>query len=175
MASADAHKAIGWAAGAAAAALVIEAGAGGPGGFQAVLALLAGRLGGVFPDRIEEAWWTRKRIMLIEHRTVTHIAVVWLALLAVSYAGLGILALAPVVFGFALGGVSHLLADFPNPQGIPLFWRQRYSLNLWNSGRADRLVIGFAWGFAAWAADRAMLDGAGAAWALSAALGLVLS
>lgn len=169
MASAEAHRAIGWAAGVAAAALVIEAGAAGPLYWHALAALVAGRVGGVFPDRFEEAWWTRKRIQLIPHRTWTHIAALWIALLVGAYHFIGLQPWAPIAFGFALGGVSHLAADLPNPQGIPLLWKKRTSLDLWKSGRADTLVAGAAWALALWFTDRALLDGAGTAWAVSAA------
>jgi hypothetical protein len=38
----------------------------------------------------------------------------------------------------------HLLADWPNPLGVPWIWK-RHSLNLWKSGRCDLLVVGLAW------------------------------
>ena len=53
--------------------------------------------------------------------------------------------LAAPLFGFACGGLMHLLADWPNPLGVPWIWR-RHSLNLWKSGRCDLIVVAAAWG-----------------------------
>ncbi|RDJ99347.1 hypothetical protein DLM46_29425, partial [Paraburkholderia lacunae] len=43
-------------------------------------------------------------------------------------------------FGFACGGLMHLLADWPNPLGVPWI-AGRHSLNLWNSGHCDLIVL----------------------------------
>ena len=53
-------------------------------------------------------------------------------------------AVAAPLFGFACGGLMHLLADWPNPLGVPWIWR-RHSLNLWKSGRCDLIVVAAAW------------------------------
>jgi len=46
----------------------------------------------------------------------------------------------------------HLFADWPNPLGVP--WLvSRHSLNWWNSGRCDALIVGAAWIAAAFAVD----------------------
>jgi hypothetical protein len=42
----------------------------------------------------------------------------------------------------------HLLADWPNPLGVPWI-AARHSLNWWNSGRCDLLIVGASWA-AAW-------------------------
>ncbi|CAG4903131.1 metal-dependent hydrolase [Paraburkholderia gardini] len=148
MASSKAHHATGWAAGLIAAALVAHAHASGPYHLWALLAFGGGVAGGTAPDWLEVAWWSRSRRLWITHRTVTHWGVGWLALLAWSYHLLGHRTFAAPLFGFACGGLMHLLADWPNPLGVP--WvAGRHSLNWWNSGRCDLLVVGAAW-VAAW-------------------------
>jgi hypothetical protein len=152
MASSNAHHATGWAAGLIAAAVVSKAGAAGPYHLWGVLSFCAGVFGGTAPDWLEVAWWTRARRLWITHRTLTHWGVGWVALLAVSYHFLGLHPWAAVSFGFACGGLMHLFADWPNPLGVP--WLvSRHSLNWWNSGRCDALIVGAAWIAAAVAVD----------------------
>jgi membrane-bound metal-dependent hydrolase YbcI (DUF457 family) len=56
-----------------------------------------------------------------------------------------------VLGGFLLGGVTHVLVDWPNPMGVPL-WRpgKRHSLRWWRSGEHEiAIVLAFsalAWG-----------------------------
>jgi membrane-bound metal-dependent hydrolase YbcI (DUF457 family) len=65
-------------------------------------------------------------------------------------------------FGFAAGGIMHLLADWPNPLGVPWLWvSRRHSLKWWNSGRGDWLVMGIAWTAAFAMADHAWFHSAG--------------
>lgn len=113
---------------------------------QATVCVIGGWHGGVFPDAVEHIrgrYW-------IKHRTITHWAPAWLALI-------GWLVLAnpdlpahtysyPALLAFALGGLTHLLFDWPNPTGIPWIhpWK-RHSLGLWKSGRAD-LILVLMWG-----------------------------
>lgn len=144
MASNQAHHATGWAAGLIAAAIVTKAGAGGAYHLWSLVACLAGVAGGTAPDWLEVAWWTRRRRLWITHRTLTHWGVAWLGLLIYSYAALGKQTLAAPAFGFAAGGVMHLLADWPNPLGVPWVYH-RHSLNWWKSGRCDFIVIAAAW------------------------------
>lgn len=144
MASNKAHHATGWAAGVVAAALVVHAGAGGPYQVWSLLTLVSGILGGTAPDWLEVAWWSRRHRLWITHRTWTHWGIAWITLLAYSYLALGHQLWAPMLFGFAVGGVMHLLADWPNPLGIPWIVG-RHSLNLWKSGRCDLIVIAAAW------------------------------
>ncbi len=58
---------------------------------------------------------------------------------------------AAMAFGFACGRLMHLLADWPNPLGMPWI-AQRHSLNLWTSGHCD-LIVGAAWAGALYVAD----------------------
>ena len=144
MASNKAHHATGWAAGVIAAALVAHGGAGGPYQVWSLLTLVSGILGGTAPDWLEVAWWSRRHRLWIAHRTWTHWGIAWITLLAYSYLALGHQLWAPMLFGFAAGGIMHLLADWPNPLGIPWIVG-RHSLNLWKSGRCDLIVIAAAW------------------------------
>jgi membrane-bound metal-dependent hydrolase YbcI (DUF457 family) len=152
MASSKAHHATGWAAGIVAAALVSHAGAGGVFHLSAILAFATALAGSTAPDWLELAWWSRSRRLWIEHRTLTHWGLAWIALLVVSYRSLDTRWLPAAAFGFACGGVMHLLADWPNPLGVPWIAR-RHSLNWWTSGRCDVLVIGAAWAVAAFISD----------------------
>ncbi|MBD8531011.1 MULTISPECIES: metal-dependent hydrolase [unclassified Massilia] len=144
MASSNAHHSTGIAAGLIAAALVFHAGASGPYHIWSILAVVAGISGGTAPDWLEVAWWSRKRKLWITHRTWTHWGIAWVVLLAYSYFSLNKSVYAPVAFGFAAGGIMHLLADWPNPLGVPWIIG-RHSLNLWKSGRCDMIVEFLAW------------------------------
>ena len=144
MASNKAHHATGWAAGVIAAALVAHAGAGGPYHLWSFLAFVAGIFGGTAPDWLEVAWWARRRRLWITHRTWTHWGLAWMALLVYSYLELRHQVWAPVLFGFAAGGIMHLLADWPNPLGVPWIFG-RHSLKLWKSGNCDFFIIAAAW------------------------------
>ncbi|MFL9876027.1 metal-dependent hydrolase [Paraburkholderia megapolitana] len=149
MASNHAHHATGWAAGVIASALIVQAGASGPWHLWALLAFAAAIAGGTAPDWLEVAWWSRSRRLWITHRTVTHWGIGWVALLVVSWKFASFHhPLAAAAFGFACGGLMHLLADWPNPLGVPWI-AGRHSLNWWNSGRCDLLIVGASWG-AAW-------------------------
>jgi hypothetical protein len=149
MASNKAHHATGFAAGVIAAAIVARSSASGPFHVWVLLSFIAAVAGGTAPDWLEVAWWTRKRRLWITHRTITHWGVGWIALLVFSYRELGHhQALAALAFGFACGGLMHLLADWPNPLGVPWI-AGRHSLNWWNSGHCDLLVVGASW-VAAW-------------------------
>jgi membrane-bound metal-dependent hydrolase YbcI (DUF457 family) len=105
------------------------------------------------------AWWTRSRRLWITHRTLTHWGLAWIALLIYAYRSLGAHALAaPAAFGFAVGGLMHLLADWPNPLGVPWIYG-RHSLNLWKSGRCDMIVVSAAWLAALLVGDRVWWHG----------------
>jgi membrane-bound metal-dependent hydrolase YbcI (DUF457 family) len=152
MASHAAHHATGWAAGTIAAVLVAQAGAAGPWHLGILAAFVAGIAGGTAPDWLEIAWWSRSRRLWITHRTATHWGLGWAVVLAFSYHSLGrAQPLAAPLFGFACGGFMHLLADWPNPLGVPWIWK-RHSLNWWKSGRCDLLVVALAWAGAGWIA-----------------------
>ncbi|MBK4736172.1 metal-dependent hydrolase [Noviherbaspirillum pedocola] len=152
MASRQAHVATGWAAGVIAAALVAHAGMVGPFHVWCVCAFIAGISGGTAPDWLEVAWWSRRRRLWIKHRTLTHWGVAWIALVMGSYWAMPCYPYAAVPFGFAVGGLMHLVCDTPNPYGVP-WLLHRVSLNWWKSGRCDLFVVTFAWAAAVAAAD----------------------
>jgi membrane-bound metal-dependent hydrolase YbcI (DUF457 family) len=150
MASKKAHRASGIAAGLLAAAVVFKANAGGPYYLLLLLTALAGAWGGTAPDWMEIAWWRSKKKyrgaarLWIKHRTATHWGIPWVMLLAYGYMNLGSVWWAPIAFGFAAGGVTHLLWDWPNPMGVPWVWR-RHSLSMWRSGNLESMVIVLSW------------------------------
>jgi len=144
MASHNAHHSTGLAAGVIAAVLIFRAGASGPHHAWSILAVFMGMFGGTAPDWLEVAWWSKKRKLWITHRTWTHWGIGWAALLAYSYLSLNDMFWAPLLFGFAAGGMMHLLADWPNPMGVPWIVG-RHSLKLWKSGRCDMIIISAAW------------------------------
>jgi membrane-bound metal-dependent hydrolase YbcI (DUF457 family) len=153
MASREAHNSIGWAAGVIAAATLSRHGAAMP---WCALAFITGWLGSTAPDWMELAWWRRGRgrHTWIAHRTWTHWGLAWAALAGYAYLRMHDMPWLTQAFAFAVGGLIHLVADAPNPLGVPWLWgSQRMSLRLWNSGRADVLVIAPTWLGAAVMAD----------------------
>lgn len=164
MASRQAHESLGWAAGLIAAAVVAKTGSAGQFHQWSVLAFLMAYSGGTAPDWLEIAWWARGRgrYSWVSHRTWTHWGVGWAALLAVSYVLLPVYPWMSMLFGFAAGGMIHLIADWPNPLGVPwLLVYRRHSLNWWNSGRCDWLIVFSAWMVAIGLADHVWFGEAG--------------
>lgn len=160
MASTAAHRSTGWAVGLIA-AVVVSRRIADPYHVWCVLTLVAGYAGGTAPDWLENAWWSRGtgRQLWIAHRTWTHWGLAWIGLLYLCYVNLDRSLLAAPMFGFAAGGLMHLLADWPNPLGVPWLLTQRHSLKWWKSGRCDYLIIGAVWTLAIGYADRAWLHG----------------
>lgn len=100
---------------------------------------------------------------LIPHRTITHWIPLWLIIFFYSVFSLNSNYFdffsylhfpqldtleASALLGFSIGGLLHLLFDLPNPMGVPLIapWK-RVSLNLWNSGNRENLIIFTVWIF----------------------------
>lgn len=147
MASQKAHHVTGIAAGVMAAAVVEHVKAGGTYHLFTVLTLLAATAGGTGPDWLEINPLSFRRKLWVTHRTITHSGLLWIASLVYSYQSLGKMWWAPILFGFSCGSLMHLLTDWPNPLGVPWIFT-RHSLNLWNSGRCDLILIVLAWGSA---------------------------
>ena len=158
MASSKAHHATGWAAGAISAALAARYGLRGPFHVWVWLTFAAGMAGATAPDWLEVAWWSRKRRLWITHRTATHWGIGWFAMLFFAWHTMPQHPAAAVAFGFACGGVMHLLADWPNPLGVPWIAR-RHSLHLWNSGHCDLIVVAASWAGAWYVVSRVWMPG----------------
>ena len=157
MASSKAHHATGWAAALIAVAVIAKHGGTGW-HWESALGFVAALFGSTAPDWMEVAWWSKSRRLWITHRTWTHWGVAWIGLLAWSYQFLGTHGLAAAAFGFACGGIMHLLADWPNPLGVPWI-AGRHSLNWWKSGRCDAIIVAAAWVIALFVSDDVWLDG----------------
>jgi membrane-bound metal-dependent hydrolase YbcI (DUF457 family) len=160
MASTAAHRSTGWAVGIIA-AIVVSKHINDHFHLWTIATLVFGYIGSTAPDWLENAWWSSKpgRQLWIKHRSWTHWGLAWFALLIISYLNLRAKPFAALSFGFAVGGLMHLIADWPNPLGVPWLLTKRYSLNLWTSGRGDVLVVTVIWCLAIWLADRAWLHG----------------
>lgn len=106
--------------------------------------------GGVFPDSSEFFLGFR----WVRHRTVTHWVPLWIALLLIALSWPFSETVTSQLFqssliGFSLGGLTHLLFDWPNPRGIPFLtpWRH-HSLSLWKSGKREIYIVLVWAGFA---------------------------
>ena len=108
------------------------------------------------PDLIEFPTYRNgfKTGCLIPHRTITHWPLLWVAVWWGCNTFGGYLAAAGL--GLAVGALSHILWDAPNPMGIPWFLpHKRVSLGrkgLWRSGKGELLIVIFygAVGFWLW-------------------------
>lgn len=121
--------------------------------FVSIIACLCLLSGATAPDWLE----IRKKSggTVINHRTITHWLPIWIGLfvLASYMMNTGLMNIfgheiepnkyiAASLLGFSIGGLLHLVVDFPNPMGIPVFTPyHRLSLNLWKSGKNEALVI----------------------------------
>lgn len=121
-----------------------------------MVVVVAGWYGGVAPDHLE--YLPGFPIRWVEHRTLTHWGLAWVAGLAWStFVFSHHPAIIPAaVFGFTLGGLTHLLCDWPNPTGVPWLWptvQARHSLRLWTSGTHDfgLSLLAIAIGISPWA------------------------
>ncbi len=113
-----------------------------------ILTFLASIPGGTAPDWLEITSWSPEtgRQSLIKHRTITHWGLLWLFLWFFSLLCIPVIVWATIFFGFATGGLMHLLMDWPNPMGVP--WiriKKRHSLNLWRSGEYEFLLVIVVW------------------------------
>lgn len=104
-------------------------------------------LGSTAPDWLElpqkPTFWGTGGKRLIPHRTLTHWWPLWVWLFISTLHMQGTL-ISALLEGFALGGLSHLVVDLPNPMGVPFatpFASSRKSLKWWRSGQHEFLII----------------------------------
>lgn len=103
------------------------------------------------PDRIElPRYRNGTRVgTVIPHRTITHWPPLWLALVYVAGSGRLPIGIDSLVLGLAVGALTHILGDAPNPMGIPwLKPHKRIRLGkkgLWRSGQYEiPIIVGYA-------------------------------
>lgn len=87
---------------------------------------VVGAIGSIAPDWMEQIprlFGGRK----VAHRTTTHILVYWIGVVLV---GLSITHLSTMPLWFAVGGLSHVVADMFTPMGVPIFPTQKHRTNI---------------------------------------------
>lgn len=80
---------------------------------------------------------------VIPHRTITHWPPLWLGLIYIAFNYLEPLPAATLI-GVCVGALSHILADAPNPLGIPwILPNKRISIlgGLWRSGEFEKAMV----------------------------------
>lgn len=98
---------------------------------------------------------------VIKHRTITHWVLLWVGALYLGYYMLetqmfgnlyfedkqiAVQAISNGLIAFTIGGLSHLLTDFPNKMGIPIFLpNQRFCLGWWKSGNSEPFLISLSY------------------------------
>lgn len=109
----------------------------------AVLAAVSCRL----PDQIEMPRYKNgiRAGTWIPHRTITHWPFLWLLVLYAGFTmNVGVVVGSGLV-GIAVGALTHILCDAPNPMGIPWFVpHRRLKLGrkgLWRSGQYEYLIV----------------------------------
>lgn len=109
-----------------------------------VFAALAAASSTTLPDWIEIP--VHKKGMragtLIPHRTITHWPPLWLGLMYFAFYYLEPYYAATLI-GICVGAITHILADAPNPMGVPWFWpHKRVSIlgGLWRSGQFEKTI-----------------------------------
>jgi len=107
----------------------------------AAAAVVGGWVGGTLPDKLEGP----AKCRLLPHRTITHWLPLWVVILvACWFPPINTLPeiLRMLMYGLVGGAITHILTDWPNPQGIPIKTPfQRHSLNLWRSGENEFFII----------------------------------
>ncbi|MFV9473171.1 metal-dependent hydrolase [Advenella sp. RU8] len=97
------------------------------------------------PDWIEIPYYRKgaRKGSLIKHRTYTHWPWFWVGLIYWAFSIKGFEG--ATMIGAATGALTHILADAPNPMGIPwIHPRQRISFGKkgwWRSGRYETVLV----------------------------------
>lgn len=107
-----------------------------------IIAGLAAASSTTVPDWIEIPTYKKgvRTGTLIPHRTITHWPILWLGLMYVAFHYLEPYP-AAIALGVCIGALAHILADAPNPMGIPMLWpHKRVSIfgGLWRSGEFEK-------------------------------------
>ncbi|GAB3644726.1 metal-dependent hydrolase [Ramlibacter alkalitolerans] len=146
------HIATGWGAAALAYALAHRLGLS---GLLPWIAAIGALPGVTAPDWMEIAWFDDKgwRKSVIPHRTWTHWLPLWALAFALCYFNVQQAWWVSAGLGFAVGGLTHLAMDVPNPTGIPISrpTRRRFSLRWWRSDQMVMPMVFLTWVAGAWA------------------------
>lgn len=104
-----------------------------------ILVFIAVYLGATAPDDLER--FNGRQI--IKHRTYTHWCLLWFIFtFAMYYIYHYYDKYFLIGFFYGVGAITHLFADLPNPQGVPVFTpNRRFSLNLWQSGKNEKPIV----------------------------------
>lgn len=117
-------------------------------GFNYTAEIVAGiiaSLSTTVPDWIEIPTYRKgmRAGTIIPHRTITHWPPLWLGLIYIAFHYLEPLYAAALI-GVSVGALAHILADAPNPMGIPwLLPNKRVSIlgGLWRSGEFEKTMV----------------------------------
>lgn len=109
-----------------------------------ILAALAAASSTTLPDWIEIPVYKKgvRAGTLIPHRTITHWPPLWVGLIYLAYYYAEPYYAATLI-GISVGALAHIVADAPNPMGIPWFWpHKRVSIfgGLWRSGQFEKTM-----------------------------------
>jgi len=109
------------------------------------IAALAAAFSTTLPDLIEIPIYKRgaRTRTLIPHRTITHWPPLWFGIMYGAYYYLEPY-YACALIGMSVGALAHILADAPNPLGIPwVLPHKRIALfgGLWRSGENEQMMV----------------------------------
>lgn len=107
-----------------------------------ILAALAAASSTTLPDWAEITRYKKgvRAGTFIPHRTITHWPVLWLGLMYAAFHYLDPYP-AAIVLGICVGALAHIVADAPNPMGVPILWphkRVSFFGGLWRSGEFEK-------------------------------------
>lgn len=109
-----------------------------------LLAAIAAASSTTLPDWLEIPIYKKgvRTKTFIPHRTITHWPPLWLGLMYIAFTYLEPM-YAATVLGICVGALAHIVADAPNPMGVPWFWpHKRVSIfgGLWRSGEFEKTM-----------------------------------
>lgn len=110
-------------------------------------------IGSLLPDIDEPSSYVGRRSFGVAakvkeafgHRGMTHSLVVWGVMVALVWRQ----SASPLVVGFVLGYLFHIIEDFFSVQGVPLFWplsSKRWKVPLYRTGKGmEKVFVAAAW------------------------------